>query len=383
MPEALPPRLDQPRLDQPRLDPLPVDSRRLDPQRLDPQRLDPFRLFRQAMLVLAAIALAVIAWQLTQLLLLVFASALVALMFHGFAGILQRRLRLPFGVALAVAVLLPLTSLVVIFGVFGNLMVDQFTLLADQLPAAVRSGERWLRSSTVGREALNAAQSYAPEVGTVVGFAQSMLANVGSAASAVAVVLVGGIYLAAQPGLYINGFKALLGADDERRADRILGNLRFSLIAWLRAQAFGMAFVAIGTSVGLSVVGLPSAVAIGLVAGLCEFVPYLGVILVSLPAVAIGFSMGSDTGIFTVIALIVVQQLQGNVVTPMAQGQFGDLPPALTIFSLLAAAALAGPAGVVLAVPLTVVGMVLVKAMAGLDQSPLDQGSTVQPPPGR
>jgi predicted PurR-regulated permease PerM len=353
---ALPPR-----------EPAETDTVRFASARPDPVRLDPVRLFRQAMVILAAIALAVIAWQLTQLLMLVFASTLVALMFSGFAGILQRRLRLPFGLALAVAVLLPLTALVIIFGVFGNLMVDQFSLLADQLPAAVRSGEQWLRGSEMGREALGAVRNYAPEVGTVVGFAQSTLANFGSAASALAVVLVGGIYLAAQPGLYIGGFKALLGPDDRARADRILGSLRVSLIAWLRAQAVGMAFVAVGTSVGLSIVGLPSAVAIGLVAGLCEFVPYLGVILVSVPAVAIGFSMGVQTGIFTVIALVVVQQLQGNVVTPMAQGQFGDLPPALTIFSLLAAAALAGPIGVVLAVPLTVVAMVMVKAMAGLD----------------
>lgn len=338
------------------------------PEALPPARLDPVRLFRQAMIVLAAVALAMIAWQLTQLLLLLFAAMLVALMFSGFSGILQRRLQLPFGLALAVAVLLPLTLLVVIFGVFGNLMVDQFSTLADQLPAALRTGERWLRSSAVGREVLSTVNGYAPEAGTIVGFAQSMLANVGSAASALAVVLVGGVYLAAQPQLYIGGFKALLGPGDRARADRILGNLHRSLIAWLQGQAVGMAFVAAGTAIGLSIVGLPSAVAIGLVAGLCEFVPYLGVILVSIPAVAIGFSMGAQSGIGTIIALVVVQQLQGNVVTPMAQGRIGDLPPALTIFSLIAAGSLAGPIGVVLAVPLTVVAMVLVKAMAGLDQ---------------
>ncbi|KPF66347.1 hypothetical protein IP88_13030 [alpha proteobacterium AAP81b] len=317
---------------------------------------------------MAGLALALIAWQLTQLLLVVFASALAALMFHGFAQLLQRWLKLPFGVALALAVLLPLTILVVIFGLFGNLMVSQFSTLAEQLPAALRTTEQWLRGTRIGREALDAAKGYAPEVGTIVGFAQSTLANVGSAASALAVIVVGGVYLAAQPGLYIGGIKAMVGRRDRAGAEKVLGNLHTALLAWLQGQAVGMAFVAIGTSIGLSLVGIPSAVAIGLVAGLCEFVPYLGVILVSIPATAIGFSMGVQSGIFTVIALVIVQQLQGNVVTPMAQGRLSDLPPALTIFSLIAAASLAGPIGVVLAVPLTVVAMVLVKAMLGIEK---------------
>ena len=79
-------------------------------------------------------------------------------------------------------------------------------------------------------------------------------------------------------------------------------------------------------SLGLWLVGLPSPLAIGLVAGLCEFVPYLGVILVAIPTVILGFGQGADTGVLTIIALVVVQQLQGNVVMPIAQKTFGDLP---------------------------------------------------------
>jgi len=321
-----------------------------------------------ALVVMAAIGFALVTWQLTQLLLLLFAALLAAMMFHGFTKLIQQRLKLPFALSLAVAVLLPLTILLIVFGLFGSLMVDQFSELSKQLPVAVQSVRSWLAGSEEGRSVISAVDGYAPEVGTVVGFAQSALANVGSAASALAVVLVGGVYLAAQPEYYIGGVRALLSPGDQARFDKTLAALHTALIAWLKGQAIGMAFVALGTSIGLSIVGIPSAVAIGLVAGLCEFVPYLGVILVSIPASVIGFSMGVQTGIFTVIALVIVQQLQGNVVTPMAQGRLADLPPALTIFSLIGAAVLMGPMGVVLAVPLTVVAMVLVKAAAGLDQ---------------
>ncbi|WP_426169983.1 AI-2E family transporter [Sandarakinorhabdus sp. DWP1-3-1] len=319
------------------------------------------RLFRHTLVVMAGVAAGLIAWQLSHLLLLLFASILAALMFHDFAAALQRWLKLPFAVALTLAVILPLVIIIVIFGLFGNLMVDQFTALTQQFPAALASARTWLRTTEIGREVISGLDGYAPEVGTVVGIVRATLSNLGTGVSELAIVLVGGVYLGAQPGLYANGIIHAAERAGFPRTRQVADRLHNALIAWLKGQAVGMAFVAIGTSIGLSLVGLPSAVAIGLVAGLCEFVPYLGVILVSVPSVIIGFSLGIKTGVFTIIALVVVQQLQGNVVTPMAQGKFADLPPALTIFSLIAFAVLLGPLGIILAVPMTVVGMVLVR----------------------
>ncbi len=336
-----------------------------------PRGGDSMALFRRTLIVMAGIGLAVITWQLYQLLLLLFASLLAAQMFSGLADLLKRRLRLPFAAALALAVLLPLLSLTLVFGLFGSLMANQFATLAQQLPLAVSNGERWLASTAIGREILDAASHYAPRIDTVVGIVQSTLANVGAGLSQLVIVLVSGVYLAAQPKLYIGGAVRVAHRLGARSAEATLAAIQKSISAWLKAQAVSMAFVAVGTSVGLSLVGLPSALAIGLVAGLCEFVPYLGVILVSAPATLIGFSISFETGIFTVITLIVVQQLQGNVVTPMAQGKLADLPPALTLFSLIAAGVLLGPLGVILAVPMTVVGMVLFRqAMVDRPQTP-------------
>lgn len=322
-------------------------------------------LFRRTLIVMGGVALAIAFWRLQQLLLLVFASALAAQMFHGFAGFLKRRLRLPFGIALALAVLLPLAGLTLIFGLFGTLMANQFTLLAEQLPLAIRQGQDWLATSSAGREMIRAISTYAPQVDTIVGIVQSGLTNLGSGISQLVIVLVSGVYLAAQPQLYMGGAIAVAHRLGARTAEATFAAVHRALGAWLKAQAVSMAFVAIGTGAGLSLIGLPSAIAIGFVAGLCEFVPYLGVILVSVPATLIGFSISMETGILTVVTLAIVQQLQGNVVMPMAQGKLADLPPALTLFSLIAAALLLGPLGVILAVPLTVVGMVLFRrAMA-------------------
>jgi predicted PurR-regulated permease PerM len=322
---------------------------------------DAGRWFRRTLAVMAGIGVALLIWQLQQMVLVLFASALVGLMLSDFTALLQARLKLPFALALAAAILLPTAALVVIFGLFGAVMVEQFIILADRFPVAVAQVEAWLRATPVGKDILDQVSHAAPKMEQLVGFAQSALANVGSAVTGLAVVLVAALYLAAQPRLYVDGLIAMLPETSRARAVETVGAVRAALTSWLKGQAIGMAFVAVGTSAGLALVGLPSPLAIGLVAGLCEFVPYLGVVLVSVPTVILGFGQGMDTGIFTIIALVVVQQLQGNVVMPIAQSKFGDLPPVLTIFSLIAAGTLLGPLGVILAVPLTVVGMALLK----------------------
>jgi predicted PurR-regulated permease PerM len=107
------------------------------------------------------------------------------------------------------------------------------------------------------------------------------------------------------------------------------------------------------------------------VAGLCEFVPYLGTIVVAIPSIIIGFSISPETGIWTIIAIVLVQQVQGNIITPLVQSSMAEIPPALTIFSLIAFGVLLGPMGVILAVPLTVVGLALLRELVRYDQPAL------------
>lgn len=323
---------------------------------------DSARLFRLTLAVMAGIAVALITWNLLQLLLLLFASILAAVMIHDFAHTLMRWWKLPFSGAIILAVLLPLMVMVVIFGLFGTIMYGQFAILAEQLPAQMKALTLWLQSSVPGREALAVANGYAPRMEAIFGFAQSALSNIGAAVSGLAIVTVAGIYLASQPALYIDSLVDLLSPPRAIKARASLAATHKALTAWLKGQAIGMAFVAVGTSIGLTLVGMPSGLALGLVAGLCEFVPYLGVILVSLPAIIIGFGIDVQTGWLTVAVLVVVQQVQGNIVSPIAQRRMADLPPALTIFSLIGFGMLCGPMGVVLAVPLTVVALALVKA---------------------
>lgn len=328
-----------------------------------PEPLSDFTLFRRTLVVAAGAGTAVLLWKLVDLILLLAAAMLVAFIFYKFTHLIRRRLKMPFALALALAVILPTLVLVFAFAMFGNLMADQFTILFAQLPAAWAKVQAWLATSEIGREVTAHAGSYMPEGGRVVAMLQSVFSSLGTVATSLVVVVVGGIYLAAQPRLYGEGILNLIPPRGRRKTVEAVGAIADALSAWLKAQALSMLFVGIFTGVALSLVGIPAAPAIGLVAALCEFVPYLGAIVVALPAILIGFSMGTETGVWTIIAIVAVQQIQGNIVTPLIQSSMAELPPVLTIFSLIAAGILLGPMGVILAVPLTVVAQTLVKQL--------------------
>ncbi len=321
------------------------------------------RVFRTTVVVLATAAAAYVIWLLVDLLLLLFACALVSLILLTVTRVIRRNARLPFAAALTLAVLGLLGLIVGASWFFGATLQGEFAELATRLPSAWANLQPRLRTSPVGSAILDQAQALAPSGQTIVNAATTALAAVGGALSGLAIVLVGGLYLAAQPTLYSVGLLRMVPARAQKTAAETLDAISESLRNWLKGQALGMLFVGVGTGLGLWLVGVPAAWAIGLVAGLAEFVPYAGIIVAGIPAVVLAFGQGTDTGLWTIGVLIAVQQLQGNLVMPLLQNRMVDLPPAITIFGIIAAGILFGVAGVLLATPLTIVVLVLVRRL--------------------
>ncbi len=341
------------------------------------------RVFRTTVVVLATTAAAYVVWLLVDLLLLLFACALVSLILLTVTNVIRRNTRLPFGVSLTLAIVGLLALIGGAIGFFGATLQGEFAELATRLPSAWANLQARLSTSTVGATILDRAQTLAPSAQTVVNAATTALAAVGGALSGLAIVLIGGLYLAAQPTLYSVGLLRMVPARAQKPAAETLDAIAVSLRNWLKGQALGMLFVGVGTGFGLWLVGVPAAWAIGLVAGLAEFVPYAGVILAGIPAIVLAFGQGTSTGLWTIGVLLAVQQLQGNLVMPLLQNKMVDLPPAITIFGIIAAGILFGVAGVLLATPLTIVVLVLVRRLyLGEDKHEiLESGAATPAPP--
>jgi predicted PurR-regulated permease PerM len=100
-----------------------------------------------------------------------------------------------------------------------------------------------------------------------------------------------------------------------------------------------------------------------MIAGLADFIPFLGPILGALPAVLFAFSISGETALWTILAVVVIQQIEGNVIFPLVARSVVSIPPALALFAILVGSILFGTLGLIFGFPLAVVAYVLVKKL--------------------
>ena len=203
------------------------------------------------------------------------------------------------------------------------------------------------------------------------GFAGSVAGFLGSAFGlfgTLAVVVIAGLYLAGAPGTYVNGALRLVPVAHRHKAKALCVEAGKALWAWSAGQALDMLVVGVLSGVGLWVIGVPLALVLGVLAGLFNFVPYIGAIIGAIPAVVIAFSVGSTAGLETIGLYLVIQGFEGNVMAPLIQKQAVHLPPGLTILSQTAFGAILGVPGLIFATPLTAAILaVMTKATTPLD----------------
>jgi predicted PurR-regulated permease PerM len=116
-------------------------------------------------------------------------------------------------------------------------------------------------------------------------------------------------------------------------------------------------------TLGLWLLGVPSALALGLLAGLGEFVPLVGAVATAIPALLAASTVGMSTVLYVVALYIVIQQIEGNLILPIIERKMVSLAPALALFAVVAFGLLFGILGVIFATPLTVVAYVAVKKL--------------------
>jgi predicted PurR-regulated permease PerM len=117
------------------------------------------------------------------------------------------------------------------------------------------------------------------------------------------------------------------------------------------------------SGLGLWLLGIPSAAALELIAALAEFIPILGPIIGAFPAVIVAFGVGERMALYVILLYFIIQQIESNLLIPLIQERMVSLPPVLTLFAAVTFGLLFGLMGLLLATPLTVVGMVIVKVL--------------------
>jgi predicted PurR-regulated permease PerM len=181
------------------------------------------------------------------------------------------------------------------------------------------------------------------------------------------VLIVTMLYFAANPDLYVKGLVTLVPPSRRARTHEVMHKVAHVLRWWFLGQLIDMAVVGVLTVFGLVIIGMPMALALGVLAGILTFVPYFGAILAAIPAVAIALGQGLHMTVLTLIVFAVCHVVEGYIVSPLVQDRMVRLPPALLILSMTFIGSLFGPMGVVLATPLAAAGLVLVSEFYVVD----------------
>lgn len=201
------------------------------------------------------------------------------------------------------------------------------------------------------------------QLGGIVPYLFPVFSSTIAAVTGLILVIFLAIFFAADPETYARGFLHLVPRSHRLRMAEVLATMGRSLRAWLVARSIAMITIGVIVTAVMALLGVRASVALGVIAGLLEFVPVFGPIVGAIPAIALGFVDSPQKALAVLIAFIVIQQLEGNVLIPLLLQKAVQVPPALSLIGIASMAMVLGILGVVIAEPLVAVALVAVKML--------------------
>jgi putative permease len=327
---------------------------------------------RKAFVWIGLTALVVLAVFLAQPLLVIFGGMVFGAMVDGGTRLLGRVLPIGRGWRVGIVMLLTLLFLVWVAYFAGSQIAAQAAALPKTVEAQALRAVAWL-----------AAHGIAIDVDDVKGYLQQAIGGVSYLTRAVGgligalttlfLIVVLGIYFAAEPRLYQRGVAWMLPRDSRSYFHETVNMMGKSLRRLLAGRLLGMGIEGVCTWILLSIYGVPMAALLGLLTGLLAFLPNIGAPISGALMVLVGFSGGTDMGIYCIIVYVVVQTVDGNIIVPMVAKKTVDLAPALVLGAQLIMGALFGILGLALADPL----VALIKIALERQSAKNDQVETV------
>jgi predicted PurR-regulated permease PerM len=305
---------------------------------------------RRALVWVGVVGLALLVVYMAHSLLVVFAGMVFAAMIDGGARLLERVL--PIGRGWRIALVLSggiafLTGTVFYAGA-------TITSEAAELPALIEAqASEWLawgRANGLNID-MGSLQSFSSQFASGVGTVTRALTGLLGGITSVVLIAILGIYIAMEPRLYERGVAWILPEEQREDFYVTISLMARALRHLLAGRLFGMVVEGIFTWLMLSLYGVPMAALLGLLTGLLAFIPNVGAVLSGVLMVLVGFSGGTDMGLYTIFVYLTVQTIDGYVLSPLIAKKTVDLAPALVLACQLIMGVMFGILGLALADP--------------------------------
>lgn len=286
-----------------------------------------------------------------QPLLVIFGGVVFATMVDGGARLLGRVL--PVGRTLRVAIVLILTAAFLVWTVMfaGSQIAMQAAEMPSVIEQQIQSLLGWAHAHGIDVQYRDFSNLAGQLVGGVGPVTRALGGLVGGFTTLFLIVILG-IYISLEPRIYQRGLAWMLPMREREEFHGTLELMGKSMRRLLAGRLLGMVVEGVATWILLEIYGVPMAALLGLLTGLLAFLPNIGAPISGALMVLVGFSGGTDMGIYCLIVYFVVQTVDGNIIVPLVAKKTVDLAPALVLGAQLVFGVMFGILGLALADPM-------------------------------
>lgn len=305
-----------------------------------------------------------VCWQIRSVLLLILTAVVFVIVLNRAVKLIQKRIP-----NRGIAVLTLAICLLLIAGTFGAIIVPPFFNQLQELiaitPAIINQIQTWIielgrampRFSTENFQGFNATLNQLQSLNLEMLFGRFFMwfSSTLTVTLNLLLVTVVIIMMLFNPNPYRQLFIQAFPSSRRRQVNHVLNNCEQAIAGWSIGILFNMVIIGLMSMIGLWILGVPLALANGLLAGLLAFIPNLGPFVSVIPPVAIALLEAPWKAAAVVALYVVIQQVESNILTPLVMKRQVSLLPAVTLLSQVVFAVFFGFLGLLLALPLTLV----------------------------
>lgn len=288
---------------------------------------------------------------LIQPILLIFAAIVTAAILDGGTRLLGRVLPIGRGWRLLIVCLSVLLFMIWTAMFAGSQIAAQAVSLQSVVMEQIERLAAWASDHGMGSFQLDTKTISDNFAGTF-GRVTAAVGSVVGAFTSLVMILVLGVFIAIEPRLYERGVAWMLPMKNRENFYITTARMGFTLRRLMAGRLLGMFVEGVGTWLACMAVGIPMAALLGLLTGLLAFIPNIGAIVSGVLLVLVGFSAGTDAGLWAIAIYLVVQTVDGYLIVPMVAKKTVDLAPALVLGAQILFGALLGIMGLFLADPI-------------------------------
>lgn len=292
--------------------------------------------------------------------LLVLAASLIALFFLAVSSKIKKWTGLKDGVSLALTIALMVVVVGLFFWLVGAEAQNQYKEMQEAVPVIIDNAQSYLNKTDVGQKI----SQYISDIENqkkVLPFLQDFFKSSFGVFGDIYIVIFLAMFLSISPFDYINGAVNLVPRRGKVKAKQLFTDVGFNLKKWIKGAIISGFSVFAMTAIGLLILGVDMWLILAISAGLLNVIPNFGPIIAMIPAVLVALLTSPTLALLVAAVYLTVQLIESNLITPNVQKRLLNTPPALLILFQVLMATLTGGWGIVLAVPMLVIVMTVVK----------------------